>query len=71
MPTTDAFAWLTENQLYTSGEYMPSGGQIPGNVSADMMVVSDPYLRATPNQYQYSQQGQIVQQMPGEFNERW
>lgn len=42
---------------------------LPGNVSADMMVVSNPYSQATPNQD--SQQGQIVQQVPEEFSERW
>jgi hypothetical protein len=42
---------------------------LPGNVSADMMVVSNPYLQAMP--YQDSQQGQIVQQVPEEYPERW
>ena len=55
---------LRPDGLYTSGEHMAFGEQISGEASADMMVVSDPYLRAMLKQY--SQKGQIVQQAPEE-----
>lgn len=55
---------LRRNALRTSGEHMAFGEQISGDISADMMVVSDPYLRAMLKQH--SQKGQIVQQAPEE-----
>ncbi|HEY6540044.1 MAG TPA: hypothetical protein VIZ18_03865, partial [Ktedonobacteraceae bacterium] len=55
---------LRRNGLRTSGEHTAFGEQTPGEYSADMMVVSDPYLRAMLKQY--SQKGQIVKQAPEE-----
>ena len=55
---------LRRNAIRTSGEHMAFGEQISGDISADMMVVSDPYLRAMLKQH--SQKGQIVQQAPEE-----
>ena len=55
---------LRRNGLRTIGEHMAFGEQISGGASADMMVVSDPYLRAMLKQY--SSKEQIVKQTPEE-----
>lgn len=59
---------LRRDGLRTSDEHMALGGQISGDVSADMMVVSDPSLRTILQKY--VQEAQTLQQAPEESDAR-
>lgn len=55
---------LRRNNLPTTGKEIAFPEQISGEPSADMMIVSNPYLRITLKQY--SQRGQTAKQAPEE-----
>jgi hypothetical protein len=57
---------LRRNGLHATGEQIAYPEQISGELSTDMMVVSDPYLRAMLKQY--SQKGQTIKQAPEELS---
>ncbi len=57
---------LRRNGLRATGEQIAFPQQISGELSADMMVVSDPYLRTMLKQH--SQKGQTVKQAPEELS---